>query len=180
LRGLREDEVTGYISHRLRIAGAKNPGVFHREAIEAVYERSRGIPRMINILCDTALVYGYADELKIIDRRVIESVVEAKEDLGTPSAERLEEERAISPQSVAKAIVQMDKRLRSVEKSVSALEMKLSHLEERLKDWAKDSTRQYRIVLELLNIIRSNVALRAPSPPVGKAVPQLVDTNRRG
>jgi len=69
---------------------------------------------------------------------------------------------------VAKAIVQMDKRLRSGEKSVSALEMKLSHLEERLKDWAKDSTRQYRIVLELLNIIRSNVVDRAPSPPSTK------------
>jgi general secretion pathway protein A len=179
LQGLKENEVAGYISHRLRVAGAKNPDVFHKKAIEAVYECSCGIPRMINILCDTALVYGYADELKSIDRGVIDSVVEAREKLGIPSAES-QERGPVSAQSVARVIVQMDKRLRSVEHGVHMLEMRLSHLEEKLKDWSGDSTRQYRIVLELLNIIRTNGAHRACPSSVGKRIPQLVDTNRKG
>ena len=71
--GLQKEEVEAYIHHRLRVAGADNPAaLFDKKAISAVYKHSRGIPRMINVICDTALVCGFADEIRVIDAKVIE------------------------------------------------------------------------------------------------------------
>src|SRR4030066_1421406 len=56
---LSEKETKDYIEKRLRIAGAKGP-IFTEKAIKEVYRRSGGIPRLINILCDNALLNGYA------------------------------------------------------------------------------------------------------------------------
>lgn len=79
ISGLGPEEVDAYIKYRMQIAGSKNPDVFMPDALEAIYAYSRGIPRLINILCDTALVYGYADGLKTIGREVIESVIQERE-----------------------------------------------------------------------------------------------------
>ena len=64
LDGLGPEEVDRYIRYRLTVAGAKGSDIFSEDAIEAIHKHSRGIPRLINILCDTALVFGYADSLK--------------------------------------------------------------------------------------------------------------------
>ena len=82
LEPLNEEETFEYIRHRLRVAGAKNLNIFTEDAIKAIYQYSKGIPRLINILCDTALVYGFADELTSIDKSVIESVVEDRKKEG--------------------------------------------------------------------------------------------------
>jgi len=75
LNGLDMDETSRYINHRLQVAGAEKQDIFTNEAIDVIHQYSRGIPRLINILCDAALVYGFADELKIIEKNVIEDVV---------------------------------------------------------------------------------------------------------
>jgi general secretion pathway protein A len=49
--------------------------LFTPEAVELVYRCSRGIPRLINQLCDTALVYGYSDQRPSIDAELMEEVV---------------------------------------------------------------------------------------------------------
>lgn len=54
-----------YVENRLRIAGRPDP-IFTRDAIELVHERSQGIPRTINVICDNALLNGFA-----LDRRVV-------------------------------------------------------------------------------------------------------------
>lgn len=79
ISGLGPEEVEAYVKYRMQIAGSKNPDVFMPDAIEAIYAYSRGIPRLINILCDTALVYGYADGLKTIGRDVIQSVIQERD-----------------------------------------------------------------------------------------------------
>ena len=54
--------VAGYISHRLRIAGGSGERLtFSGDAVEAIYARSGGVPRIINRLCDRALRHGYAN-----------------------------------------------------------------------------------------------------------------------
>ena len=75
LNALNEEEVNEYIHHRLRVAGSKNPELFSKEAVSVVSAYSRGIPRLINVVCDTALVYGFADGFKTIDRKLIRDVV---------------------------------------------------------------------------------------------------------
>jgi general secretion pathway protein A len=70
---LSEKETKEYIGKRLRVAGAKEP-IFSEKAIKQIYLKSGGIPRLINILCDNALLNGYALEQKRVDERSIKEV----------------------------------------------------------------------------------------------------------
>lgn len=65
LEPLSLDEVAKYIAHRLHIAGAGNQ-IFTAEAVQRIYEYTGGYPRLINILCDHALMTGYAGGAKAI------------------------------------------------------------------------------------------------------------------
>jgi general secretion pathway protein A len=78
---LSERETREYIKKRLRIAGAKEP-IFTEKAIEEIYLKSGGIPRLINILCDNALLNGYALDQKRVDEK---SVKEVAKDLNLQS-----------------------------------------------------------------------------------------------
>ena len=59
LKALNGGEVTQYINYRLNAVGSRVP-LFSAEACSMIAQASSGIPRAINILCDTALVYGFA------------------------------------------------------------------------------------------------------------------------
>jgi type II secretory pathway predicted ATPase ExeA len=74
LGALSEDETCGYIEHRLNIAGADR-NIFTDEACKLIHEYSGGIPRLINLLCDTALVYGFADQQETIDEVLVDEMV---------------------------------------------------------------------------------------------------------
>jgi general secretion pathway protein A len=87
LKPLAPSEVARYINFRLEAVGASSP-VFTAEACDLIARVSRGIPRTINILCDTALVYGFAGQTKKITPVVIELVIENKQQYGVlPLAE---------------------------------------------------------------------------------------------
>ena len=68
-------ETTAYIRHRLKVAGGDRD-FFDEMACAAVHYFSEGIPRLINILCDSALVYGFAEEKLCLDFDTVLSVVE--------------------------------------------------------------------------------------------------------
>lgn len=72
---LEKDEIEKYINFRLESAGALNikfnPGCF-----EHIYEFSQGIPRLINILCDRALLAGFARNKRVIDEELIRLCIE--------------------------------------------------------------------------------------------------------
>ena len=78
LNPLDPKEVFRYISFRLEAAGAQR-NLFTDDACALVGTASGGIPRMINILCDTALVYGFAGGRKVIDREIIRDVIADKQ-----------------------------------------------------------------------------------------------------
>ena len=63
-----------YIAHRLAVAGATRE-IFTPAACECVYLASRGLPRVVNQVCDYALVYAFTDGLERVDAGVIEQVV---------------------------------------------------------------------------------------------------------
>jgi general secretion pathway protein A len=67
---LTEAETRLYIKHRLKIAGATRD-IFGRDAVREIYNYSGGYPRLINIICDHALLTGYSYDLKSIDKKVI-------------------------------------------------------------------------------------------------------------
>ncbi len=64
-----------YIEHRLRIAGAKDTSLFTPDAIRIIFHRSRGIPRLINIICDRSLVVCYLEDGKLVDESVARDAV---------------------------------------------------------------------------------------------------------
>jgi type II secretory pathway predicted ATPase ExeA len=81
LRPLDAEEVANYITHRLTAVGARSQ-LFTRRACDLIAEVSRGIPRTINILCDTALVYGFAANVQQIDQDLICQVIKHKTEYG--------------------------------------------------------------------------------------------------
>jgi len=68
---LTEVEAREYIKHRLKIAGSTRE-IFTKDAIREIFSFSGGYPRLINIICDHALLTGYASGLKSIDKKVIQ------------------------------------------------------------------------------------------------------------
>ncbi|GAB4413636.1 MAG: hypothetical protein OHK0032_09730 [Thermodesulfovibrionales bacterium] len=73
LKPFSEDDTKDYISHRLRIAGSKNQ-IFLDRAFTEIYRYSRGIPRLINTICDNAILEGYLFKAKGIDESIIRAV----------------------------------------------------------------------------------------------------------
>jgi len=74
LKPLNRTETYAYIAHRLQAAGG-NPNLFLPEAIEFVFARTKGVPRLINQVCDYALVYGFAERRSEINADLIGQVV---------------------------------------------------------------------------------------------------------
>jgi general secretion pathway protein A len=74
LRPLDRSESQAYILHRLDVAGASTP-LFSPDALEFIYLRTKGVPRVINQLCDFALLYAFADGRMTIDADLVGQVV---------------------------------------------------------------------------------------------------------
>lgn len=68
------EETSGYVNGRLRVAGGDGQEIFAPDAIEGIFHYSRGIPRIMNLLCEHALIAAYADQQKPVRREVIEEV----------------------------------------------------------------------------------------------------------
>jgi type II secretory pathway predicted ATPase ExeA len=81
LKPLAQDEVTQYIDFRLLAVGSGGH-LFSGEACAMIAEASMGIPRMINILCDKALVYGFSTQSDRITSQLISLVIEDKRNFG--------------------------------------------------------------------------------------------------
>ena len=65
------DEVRTYIQHRLRIAGSEDTLEWTAEGSEEVYHLSRGIPRLINLICDRSLLACYVFRVKRVDADIV-------------------------------------------------------------------------------------------------------------
>jgi len=77
---LTPDEARQYIRTRLSIAGASDPGVFTDAAVDRITEYSGGIPRLVNIVGDHCLLFGYADQKRRIDRQTVAQAIDYLEE----------------------------------------------------------------------------------------------------
>ncbi len=68
------EETFGYVAERLRIAGANGEPIFSKEAIQTIQTYSRGIPRVVNLLCEHAMINAYVDGVRPIPAHLIEEV----------------------------------------------------------------------------------------------------------
>jgi len=73
---LADEEVGSYINFRLKSAGCKRNDLFHPEAVQKIVFYSKGIPRLINVICDNALVTAFAASEKIVSATLIQEVAD--------------------------------------------------------------------------------------------------------
>jgi len=78
LPGLGQQDAREYVRHRLSMAGG-DLELFRSDAIDLAWQASNGIPRLINQLCDQALVYAFGDGAYRVDRAIMNSVIQDRE-----------------------------------------------------------------------------------------------------
>ena len=161
LKGLESDEVKEYIKHRLEIGGSDRENIFAKETIDNIAVYSRGIPRLINVLCDSALVYGFADSLETISTSILENVYEELKTLGTftdydakPTA------NPASPLEVTAAPAISDKNLQILEGKVQLLDEKIADLKDKLGVLTHMRSERDDIVIELFRMLKDSLDKR--------------------
>jgi general secretion pathway protein A len=82
---LDESETGAYVRHRIGVAGGEGKVGFTRDALAAVHARSGGIPRLVNLICDRALLAGYVRSVRTITAGM---VTEAANEIDTPAVAR--------------------------------------------------------------------------------------------
>ena len=110
LTGLSPKETTDYIRHRLAKSGGQ-PDLFSPEAVALVQQASCGVPRAINLICGSALLYAFADQVRTVGPEHVSQVVEDKSGLGGAGQkqpwERLEPVPGDQPQAAQAALSQV-------------------------------------------------------------------------
>jgi general secretion pathway protein A len=74
INALTVEQTHGYIEQRLRIAGASGAPIFQRQAMDAVHFYARGIPRVINLICEHSLINAYVDQLRSVPAHIVDEV----------------------------------------------------------------------------------------------------------
>ena len=90
LQPLGREEIQEYIHYRLTAAGAEKPELFDDSAIEAIFDCTGGVPRLINLICHRCLVYGFADSQKKITRDLLMKVLDDRKSEGLYPEARIE------------------------------------------------------------------------------------------
>lgn len=122
LNPLEPQETRAYIKHRLAEAGHASPDtLFSPDAVKLIHETSGGIPRVINIICNLALIYAFADETTTISVQTIREVIKDRQESGLPL-----DEHTRDSQTVSGALSEHQNDLASLQKRVAQLE---SHIQ---------------------------------------------------
>jgi general secretion pathway protein A len=77
LEALNLAEARSYVAHRLEVAGGPS-ALFHPDAVAFIYARSRGVPRLMNQLCDLSLVYAFAEQASHVDEQLVRQVLQER------------------------------------------------------------------------------------------------------
>jgi len=143
LSELNDKETKSYIAYRLEKAGGR-PDIFNQQAEDMIYKASGGIPRSINLICDSALVYGFGYERETIDASVIEQVIKDKGGMGINAETENKERSFLSSveQEAGKADWEQLQRLEDLftllQRQVDFLIEKMEGLEEKIEIFKED------------------------------------------
>lgn len=182
LPSLTREETGAYIAFRLEKAGGR-PDIFSSEAVDLIHKASGGIPRTINIICDTALVYAYADDEKNVYPFLIEQVIEDREGMGLSfqGPDMAQKERAQENSALLKRIENVEEGLARLQ---NRLENRMGELEREAHVTKDELVNQYRerfekehaknkkILVEYAKLREKYLALLKKSTmPAGEAAP---------
>jgi general secretion pathway protein A len=127
LGSLSLEETSGYIYCRLQLAGNTNAAqLFPMETILEIHRQSQGLPRLINTLCENALIHGYAKQSRSISPEIIEEIAEdfrLNVEHSSTSAQVMQGERAGDVERAAKTLLDLYAHLRNAQESGADLRM---------------------------------------------------------
>src|SRR5206468_1708476 len=104
LKPLDQETVAAYVAHRLTIAGGSAAVAFTAKALEQVHRLSGGIPRLINLICDRALLAGFSQQANRITPEMVTSAAQSL-DVQPPGVSRRGRVKGGSSLSAAAAVV---------------------------------------------------------------------------
>jgi general secretion pathway protein A len=81
---LTKEESLEYIKFRLQKAGAPSASVFTTPALKEIIKKAQGIPRVLNVLCDNALITGFGYQKKPVTKRIVEEIIRDLDGKGRP------------------------------------------------------------------------------------------------
>ncbi len=76
IKALSRDEINTYIKHRLTVAGAQNPALFPEDTLPLIFRYTGGVPRLINVLCDTVLTGAFVESTTTISAELVADAIE--------------------------------------------------------------------------------------------------------
>lgn len=180
LNGLSRHEVEKYIKFRLSVAGAKDPDLFVDGAINLIASYSKGIPRLINLVCDAGLVYGYADNHKKINKSVIEEVIRERSSGEIFSDEAADSKTTASPPDTVTPGVTgpVGERIEALEARLQNLEVMFKSIDKRLHSLMNVRDEKDVVVLELFKLLKSSMESRYESlMHIARSVSESSDKN---
>jgi general secretion pathway protein A len=162
------DETERYIKHRLSIAGNPDAIEFEDTMVSRIYQFSRGIPRLINILCDFALLAAYVDARKTVNIEIIQEVIKDLEsrDYWSESLERSNDrewneeytELKEAASNVALRLIKLEETLRGNLPDVDTLLKKIKRLEEKVDQLNEEA--EINKVSDLLDRLEEKLVCR--------------------
>ena len=119
---LGSDETKGYVECRLRLAGSPCPSaLFPPETIVAVYQHSQGLPRLINTICENALIAAYAKQMRTVSPNIIDDIAtEFRLGVQTLPVESRKTADELDVQDAARALLALYDRLHAERKRQEA------------------------------------------------------------
>lgn len=127
LASMSTEETEEYIKHRLEMVGWQNYPAFAPEAFARIYEKTKGVPRLINTLANRIMLFAALEEASQVDREMVETVIEDQKNEEVPT----EEEAA--PAASGGAPISND-RLAKIERAVTVIARRLEKLEDRVTE----------------------------------------------
>src|SRR5580693_9262200 len=118
LEPLNSDETKGYILRRLLLAGSPYPSaLFPPETIAAVYQHSQGLPRLINTICENALIAGYARQMRSVSPDIVDDIAtDFRLGIQSPPVEDARMSDELDTRKAAKTLLELYSRLQAEQK----------------------------------------------------------------
>ena len=160
LERLNQDEIKEYIHHRLRVAGCPTYATLFSDAATAsIWEASQGIPRMINYICDMALVHGYADGQATIDENIIEAVLTSRRESDLFDENKRKEVIVSTPQPEPPDSI-TDTDITKLLHRISFLETMVSSLNTQLQEQLSTRKVRDKLTLEIFTSLQESLKTR--------------------
>jgi len=145
---LKRSETGEYIRHRLRVASLDTPPVFPEEVVDMIQTYSRGVPRLINVICDALLLYGFVEERRDPDLGMIREVIR---DMVADGTLRSPGKTGVVKRDDGEKSRAFRKELKGFKANLQALEARQQVFEETLKGLIRNNRMIEEKSTELLN-----------------------------